>query len=104
MVHNEVVSRWRKNKWSRNNPTTALNDDLLQSIAADMELTKPNEEAVKEALKKLAEKYREVLILKYFEEMSYEEISDILKIPEGTVATRLNRAKQALKAVDAKII
>ncbi len=32
------------------------------------------------------------------EDMSYEEISDVLKIPEGTVATRLNRAKKALAA------
>ncbi|MBK8671315.1 MAG: hypothetical protein IPN89_18485 [Saprospiraceae bacterium] len=31
--------------------------------------------------------------LKYLEDKSYIEISDILKIPEGTVATRINRAK-----------
>jgi RNA polymerase sigma-70 factor (ECF subfamily) len=45
-------------------------------------------------LDKLALKYREVLILRFMEKMSYEEISDVLKIPEGTVAIRINRAKK----------
>ena len=45
-------------------------------------------------LDKLEMKYREVLILKFMEKMSYEEISDVLKIPEGTVAVRINRAKK----------
>jgi RNA polymerase sigma-70 factor (ECF subfamily) len=48
-------------------------------------------------LDKLALKYREVLVLKFMEKMSYEEISDVLKIPEGTVAARINRAKKCLK-------
>ena len=42
-------------------------------------------------------KYKEVLVLKFLENMSYEEISDVLKIPEGTVATRINRAKKAFR-------
>ena len=37
------------------------------------------------------------MVLKFLEDMSYEEISDILKIPEGTVATRINRAKKAFR-------
>ncbi|MBK8504679.1 MAG: sigma-70 family RNA polymerase sigma factor [Saprospiraceae bacterium] len=104
VVHNEVVSRWRKNKWSRDNPTIAISDDMLQSLADDMELKKPTEEVINQALLKISEKYRKVLVLKYFEELSYEEISDILKMPEGTVATRLNRAKQSLKSEIGKII
>ncbi len=47
----------------------------------------------------LPEKYREVLILKFFEDKSYREISDILKKPEGTVATLINRAKKKFKKV-----
>lgn len=42
-------------------------------------------------------KYREVLVLYYFEDMSYEEIADILQIPTSTVGVRLNRGKDALK-------
>ena len=36
--------------------------------------------------------------MKFFEEKRYEEISDILQIPEGTVATMINRAKKKIKS------
>ncbi len=42
-------------------------------------------------------KYREVVLLYYFEHKSYDEISDILQKPPGTIATLLNRAKKQLK-------
>ncbi len=42
-------------------------------------------------------KYKEILILNYIEELSYKEISDILKVPIGTVGIRLKRAKGLLK-------
>ncbi len=42
----------------------------------------------------MPQKYKEILVLKFLENMDYEEISNILKIPEGTVATRINRAKK----------
>ncbi|RTZ91826.1 MAG: RNA polymerase subunit sigma, partial [Deltaproteobacteria bacterium] len=40
-----------------------------------------------------------VLILKFFEDKSYREISDILKKPEGTIATLINRAKKKFKKI-----
>jgi RNA polymerase sigma-70 factor (ECF subfamily) len=52
-----------------------------------------------EGLKKLEAKYRDVIVLRYFEEREYTEISDILRIPTGTVATLLNRAKKRLREV-----
>lgn len=48
------------------------------------------------ALKALPEPYRAVFVLRHFEEMSYEEISGQLKIPTGTVDSRLWRARQLL--------
>lgn len=48
-------------------------------------------------LAKLDAKYREILILHYYDEMSYKDISDVLQIPIGTVGVRLKRAKDALK-------
>ena len=41
--------------------------------------------------------YKEPLSLFYLEEKSYEEISDILRIPMGTVGTRVNRGKILMK-------
>ena len=41
--------------------------------------------------------YRDVFVLRYLEEKSYEEISEILEIPMGTVATNINRGKRRLK-------
>ena len=41
--------------------------------------------------------YREVILLYYYEEMSTVEIADILKCPESTIRTRLQRARKQLK-------
>ena len=49
------------------------------------------------AIEKLPFVFREVLILREFEEMSYEEISKIVAIPAGTVMSRLARARGMLR-------
>ena len=54
------------------------------------------------ALSELKSDYREALILYYFEELSYTEISDILKIPTSTVGTLIKRGKEMLKTILAK--
>jgi len=43
--------------------------------------------------------YSESLALFFLDEKSYEEISDILRIPMGTVAVRINRAKIYMKKI-----
>lgn len=48
--------------------------------------------------------YRQVLVLRDIEEYSYEEISDILKIPDGTVKSRLFRARNSMKNCLKKIL
>jgi RNA polymerase sigma-70 factor (ECF subfamily) len=49
------------------------------------------------AIMKLPLKYREVILLYYYQEFSTKEAAGILSIPESTVSTRLRRAKDALK-------
>lgn len=49
-------------------------------------------------LNKIPPKYREALVLHYFDELSYQEISDILQIPVTTVGVRMNRGRAKLKA------
>jgi len=94
IVHNEVISRWRKNEKLRNRSFLALNDEIVQNITEELIFDAPHEVNIKLAIQKLPEKYREVLILRYFEDMSYDEISDVLKLPAGTVAIRIKRAKK----------
>ena len=64
----------------------------------EMEL-KETQEAVRESLTKLPLKYREPVMLYYIEDRKYEEISDILRLPINTVATRIRRGKEYLKKI-----
>src|SRR3954470_13305120 len=52
---------------------------------------------VKEELRKVPEPYRTALILRDLEEMSYEEIAEVLEISLGTVKSRLTRGREALR-------
>ncbi len=56
-------------------------------------------ESVAEALSQLKPKYREPLVLFYFEERTYEEIAEILRLPRNTVGTLISRAKNQLKDI-----
>lgn len=69
------------------------NGENLEKNLEDKELFKK----IWDILSELENKYREVLVLKFLEEKSYDEISDILKIPNGTVATLINRAKKSFR-------
>ena len=52
---------------------------------------------VREAVTKLPEQYKIVIVLRYLQDMKYKEISEILEIPENTVKTHLFRARKLLK-------
>ncbi|MBT7553483.1 RNA polymerase sigma factor [bacterium] len=50
-------------------------------------------------LQQVSIKYREPLVLYYLEELSYQEISDILQIPISTVGVRIKRGKEKIKSL-----
>jgi RNA polymerase sigma-70 factor, ECF subfamily len=52
---------------------------------------------VREEMEELPTKYRSVLILRHLQEMTYEEMADILTMPIGTIKTHLFRARNLLK-------
>ncbi len=52
---------------------------------------------VEQAIRRLPEVYREALVLRDIEGLSYEEIGEVLDIPGGTVRSRINRARLMLK-------
>jgi RNA polymerase sigma-70 factor (ECF subfamily) len=54
---------------------------------------------VHRAVQSLAAPHREVIMLREFEELSYQQISEVLNVPTGTVMSRLGRAREKLKSV-----
>ena len=58
--------------------------------------------AVRKAVQRLSEPLQEVVVLRYFQGLSLEEISRVLKISEGTVKSRLFNARAALYSILSK--
>jgi RNA polymerase sigma-70 factor, ECF subfamily len=71
----------------------ASNSPLPENELESLEL----QETVQKEILKLPEKYRTVIVLKYIEELSLNEISEILDMPLGTVKTRIHRGREALR-------
>lgn len=67
-----------------------------ENIEKDFDRLKLSEE-VEVALKQIDEKYREPLVLYFLEQLTYQEIADILHIPINTVGIRIMRGKTKLK-------
>ncbi len=102
IAHNQVISHFRKRQARPEAHSQSIDNEGLQLLATDMSLDGRSDlnirqEIINSALKKLEPKHREILVLKFFEDKSYQEISDILKKPMGSVASLMNRAKKALK-------
>ena|SRR5688572_17748001 len=62
-------------------------------------LRETDKQAVRSALLSLPAEFREVIILREFEELSYKEIADVVQIPCGTVMSRLARARRRLAQI-----
>ncbi|MDZ7370817.1 MAG: sigma-70 family RNA polymerase sigma factor [candidate division KSB1 bacterium] len=62
---------------------------------ADSSMT---DKLIQQAISELSPRFREVIILRDIQELSYEEIGSILRIPLGTVKSRVNRARLKLQA------
>lgn len=92
--------------WTRSNGRHTGNMDLTEydNVLADSRagpeeslLEKQKRLALKKAIYSLKEKYRNILILFYFQGLSYEETAEVLEIPVKTVETQLYRARKQLK-------
>ncbi len=100
IAHNEFINAIKKKK---RQPLLLFDSDTLFPRLASKERadTKVNEQEISQmldkCLNKLNAKYREPLILYYFEELSYKEIADVLRIPIATVGIRLQRGKKIMK-------
>ncbi len=101
IAHNLTMDSYKKYK-----KEMPLLEDLEIDSGQDLE-----DDAIKLELKKhthhclslIPIMYREPLSLYFLEEKSYQEISDILRLPIGTIGTRINRAKILMKQICQKI-
>jgi len=104
ITHNEVISKFRKSKARPQTVTSEVSEEILDFIKADINFEKEIDnkklrEMINAVLLEMDIKYRDVMVLRYFEEKNYKEISDILRKPEGTVGTLLNRAKKQFNKI-----
>lgn len=97
IVHNEALNSIRKNKLTLPideffdiKDNRDLEEDLIKKEIIDQ---------THQCLSKIPLKYKEPLSLYYLEEKSYQEVSDILRLPINTVATRISRAKSIMKKI-----
>lgn len=80
-------------------PAERVSDQaMIHENHPGIQMEKREREAqVQKCISALDEEYRDVLVLRDIQGFSYEEISAILKVPDGTVKSRLSRARHALK-------
>lgn len=105
IAHNGTISWYRKKNVRPEGHLVADSDEMLVFLrskedTADVTFDKEiNAKMVNEALYHIDKKYREVIVLRFFEHKEYEEISDILQLPIGSVGTLIHRGKKQLAAV-----
>src|SRR5581483_8619235 len=81
---------------------TVSDDELITVESKDIDpetmlIQNANKETLQKALESLPVEYREVVILRELEDLSYKEIADVADLPIGTVMSRLARARKRLQ-------
>ena len=102
IAHNHMVDFFRKAA-ARPRTNSLEEAELAKLLKSGMDLEKDISskdclKKIRDCLKALPMKYEEILVLRFIEEKTYEEIMDILKKPKGTVATLISRGKETLFA------
>ncbi|MDD5900313.1 MAG: sigma-70 family RNA polymerase sigma factor [Lachnospiraceae bacterium] len=90
-------------KSAYNRRVTMFSEEQEESIRAEDTIEqierRQDGEQIRRALLLLPEKYREVLLCLYFEERSVSETAKVLEISEGTVKSRLSRAREKFRVI-----
>ncbi len=85
-------------RYRKNHPSVEERESMRggsdPAVVTQLEARK---EQVRQALAALPYSYRAPLVLRFYNDLPYQEISQILSIPEGTVKTRIHRGKDMLK-------
>jgi RNA polymerase sigma-70 factor (ECF subfamily) len=102
IAHNHIIDYFRK---TNSRPKSSSLEDyewekiVIASVRIEKDIINRDcVEKVKKCIENLPLKYREVLILRFVQDLEYEEIMDILKKPKGSVATLIARGKSMLSS------
>ena len=103
IARNEALSFLRKRKTE---PPLVTGEDaqiIIERLSDGIDVQEMSErqrieEKVRGAIAQLDMRYRDVLVLRFLEDKGYDEISEIMQVPPGTVATLINRGTKQLRS------
>lgn len=98
ITHNKAIDTFKRKRLKKE--SMDIYEEILKNdskLLEELQIDKEKEEAVEKAINKLELKYKEVVRLYFYDNKSYDEISDILRIPTNNVGVLLYRAKNRLK-------
>jgi RNA polymerase sigma-70 factor, ECF subfamily len=92
---------WLEKNRPREVRGTLPEDDTLAPVSSELNpvslaIRRADRELVRQAIAELPLEYREVIVFRELEELSYKEIAEIVEVPLGTVMSRLSRARERL--------
>ena len=101
LTHHAAIDFLRREKRHGNTVELAERPEISGEENRPEEIVEQqgDREAVAAAMQELTPEYREILLLRYMQELDYDEIAAVLAVPTGTVKSRLNRAKAQLKEI-----
>ncbi len=96
-----LLNLYNKTKRKQRKILLPLSEDTRASTPSPAEafLKEERREKVREAIARLPGRFQEVIILRYLEELTYQQIANQLQIKEGTVKSRLFKAKRLLAKI-----
>ncbi len=102
IAHNSIIDWYRREKKrdyiSIDEQDSGILINLAGTESADgFALTEEVKKEIGEILEGMDSIYKDVLVLRFFEDKNYDEISDIMQIPVSAVGVRINRAKKIVK-------
>lgn len=94
MLFNSRLTSMRRHRWRRE----VLTDEFRDSPGVDAISQLHLAEVLLAALRKLPVKHREVLVLRYYLDLTEPQVAEVLDVPLGTIKSRLHRAQVQLQA------
>jgi RNA polymerase sigma-70 factor (ECF subfamily) len=105
ILRNIWLNQLRQRRTTHQVPSADLDQytaDLSPTTLEDphsLLVSKVDRDQVRDAIQQLPTDYREIILLREYEELSYQEIANVLVCPIGTVMSRLGRARSKLRTL-----